>query len=199
MGQAHKFNRGLIQRDGGKSLRLSYSHVRKQSMLKEMLSRETAEPAPGPSSVLNCSQNLRRDTSALTNSQPERRRDGFLTGVMWERIYRASRQIPRRFAFGVRTLCLAPSVLLISLCSCSRFEQTQKKFVFCFFFWLANVKLVYKKNNLCGNGYTNVVPGVVKKRVKMTRGLLTEGWFWLVTSRCWNKPTLWTPLILMLS
>lgn len=27
-------------------------------MLKETLSRETAEAAPGPSSALNCSQNL---------------------------------------------------------------------------------------------------------------------------------------------
>lgn len=30
-------------------------------MLKEMLSRETAEPGPGPSSVLNCSQNLQEE------------------------------------------------------------------------------------------------------------------------------------------
>lgn len=46
----------------------SYSHVRKQFILKEMLSRETAEPGPGPSSVLNCSQNLQRDRAALTIS-----------------------------------------------------------------------------------------------------------------------------------
>lgn len=39
-------------------------------MLKEMLSREMAEPGPGPSSVLNCSQNLCRDRAVLTNPQP---------------------------------------------------------------------------------------------------------------------------------
>lgn len=45
---------------------LLYSHARKQSILKEMLSRETDEPGPGPFSVLNCSQNLQWDTSVLT-------------------------------------------------------------------------------------------------------------------------------------
>lgn len=45
-----------------------YSHARKQSILKEMLSRETDEPDPGPFSVLNCSQNLRWETSVLTGS-----------------------------------------------------------------------------------------------------------------------------------
>lgn len=48
---------------------LSYLHARKQSILKEMLSIETAEPGPGPSSVLNCSQNLQRDRAVLTTSQ----------------------------------------------------------------------------------------------------------------------------------
>lgn len=48
---------------------LLYSHARKQSILKEMLSRETDEPGPGPFSVLNCSQNLQRDTSVLTGSR----------------------------------------------------------------------------------------------------------------------------------
>lgn len=44
---------------------LLYSHARKQSILKEMLSRETDEPGPGPFSVLNWSQNLQWDTSVL--------------------------------------------------------------------------------------------------------------------------------------
>lgn len=47
---------------------LLYSQARKQSMLKEMLSREIDEPGPGPFSVLNCSQNLQRNTSVLTGS-----------------------------------------------------------------------------------------------------------------------------------
>lgn len=45
---------------------LKYSHAKKQSMLKEMLSREKDEPGPGPSSVLNWSQNLRRGGAVLT-------------------------------------------------------------------------------------------------------------------------------------
>lgn len=40
-------------------------------MLKETLSREIDEPGPGPFSVLNCSQNLQRDTSVLTGSRAE--------------------------------------------------------------------------------------------------------------------------------
>lgn len=38
-------------------------------MLKEMLLIETAELAPGPSSVLNWSQNLQRNRSVSTTSQ----------------------------------------------------------------------------------------------------------------------------------
>lgn len=48
---------------------LLYSQARKQSMLKETLSREMEEPGPGPFSELNCSQNLQRDTSVLTMLQ----------------------------------------------------------------------------------------------------------------------------------
>lgn len=45
-------------------------------MLKETLSRETAEAAPGPSSALNCSQNLRRDRFCFSRlAGPGRRRE----------------------------------------------------------------------------------------------------------------------------
>lgn len=74
---------------------LSYSHARKQSILKEMLSREIAEPGPGPSSVLNCSQNLRRDGAVLTTSQPV---NGWMASEgNYVGIYRALRKMPSRF------------------------------------------------------------------------------------------------------
>lgn len=130
------------------------------------------------------------------------RRDDFLTGVMWERIYRASRQIPQRFAFGVRTLCLAPSVLLISLCSCCRFEQTQKKekkknkFVF-FDLQMQNLctrKIIYVETATQTWCQESLKKGKNDKRA-FNGGLILIGHKLLLK----RKPTLWTPLILMLS
>lgn len=76
-----------------------YSHARKQSILKEMLSREMAEPGPGPSSVLNCSQNLRRDRSLLTASLPVNGRRTS-SKIMWGRTYNAQRKVTFTFGTG---------------------------------------------------------------------------------------------------